>query len=384
MQMITTTEALAHLCEKFAHTEYITLDTEFIREKTYYPQLCLIQIAGPEDACAVDPLAEGMDLSPLFALLANKNVLKVFHAARQDLEIFYALTGKLPTPLVDTQIAAMVCGYGESVGYEPLVAKLLGEVVDKSSRFTDWARRPLTEKQIHYAIADVTHLRGVFEKLRAQIEAAGRMHWIEEEVKDLSNYKRYEVNPDEVWQRLRHRSRSPKFLAILREIAKWRELEAQSQDVPRGRIMKDDTLLEIAAQAPGTIEELKNSRGLGNNLNVKKLKSLFEAIDRARSIPLEECPRLEHKKSMPAGLESVCELLRVLLKIKCDEAGVAHKLVASKEDLENFVQGKQEVSFLNGWRHELFGQFAKRLISGTVSIGFDNNNRSIIMREHSV
>ena len=381
-QMINTTEALAKLCVQLANERYVTVDTEFIREKTYFPKLCLVQIAGKEGGFAVDPLAKGIELAPFFELLASEKVLKVFHASRQDIEIFFQLTGKVPTPIFDTQIAAMVCGYGESVGYEPLVAKLVGAQIDKSSRFTDWAHRPLSEKQMNYAISDVTHLRPVYEKLVEQIKAADRMKWIKEEMASLYDTAKYEPNPDEVWKKLKYRSRSPKFLATLREVAKWRELEARKSDVPRQRLVKDDTLVEVAAAAPKTPEELQKVRGIGTHLSTRKIKTLLDAIEFARSLPPEEYPKVEHRKPLPAGSDALVELLKALLKIKCDEQGVAQKLVAGKEDLEDMVAGKsEEIPALHGWRYQVFGQYAEALLKGKIAIAKDPKSNNITLKE---
>lgn len=366
--VITDTATLKEICAHLSQADYITVDTEFLREKTYYPQLCLVQLAGPDAAVAVDPLAAGMDLAPLFDLLANPHVLKVFHACRQDMEIFYQLMqGMLPAPVFDTQIAAMVCGYGESVGYEPLVSKLVGAAVDKSSRFTDWSRRPLTPQQLSYALSDVTHLRGVYEKLVAQIREAQRVDWTQEEMQDLLNPAKYETNPDEAWMRLRYRIKTPKFLAALREVAKWRELEAQKSNVPRARIVKDETLLDIAASMPKDEDDLARIRGLGGGLGVRRSKALLAVIEAARAMPASEFPRLPHRRVLPKHSEGVVELLRVLLKIQCDKEDVAQKLVASKDDLENFMLG-DEVPFSSGWRYTLFGQYARKLAEGKLAL----------------
>lgn len=382
IQMIDSTEALAKLCKQLAHEPYVTIDTEFIREKTYFPKLCLVQIAGKDGGFAIDPLAKHIELAAFFDLLSNEKVLKVFHASRQDIEIFYYLTGKIPSPIFDTQIAAMVCGYGDSVGYEPLVAKLVGAQIDKSSRFTDWAHRPLSEKQLTYAIADVTHLRPVYEKLVEQIKAAERMKWIKEEMASLYDTTKYEPNPDEVWKKLKYRSRSAKFLATLREVAKWRELEARKSNVPRQRLVKDDTLVEVAAAAPKTPEELQKVRGIGTHLSARKIKTLLDAIEVARGLPPESYPRVEHRKSLPAGSEALVELLKALLKIKCDEQGVAQKLVADKNDLEDMVAGKRDdVPALSGWRYQVFGQYAKALLKGEIAIAKDPEGAGIVLKD---
>src|SRR5712692_10644635 len=266
MTLIDTTDALAAFCHRQAQARYITVDTEFIRDKTYFPQLCLIQVAGPDGAAALDPLAPGMDLAPLFELMAASTVLKVFHAARQDIEIFVNMAGAVPAPLFDTQVAAMVCGFGDSVSYETLAGKLAGARIDKSSRFTDWANRPLTERQVEYALADVTHLRRAYEKLRANLERSGRGPWLDEEMEMLTDPAIYRLEPEEAWRRFKPRSGNRRFLAVLRELAAWRESAAQQRDLPRSRIVRDESILEIAAHAPSTVAELSRSRGLGKGL----------------------------------------------------------------------------------------------------------------------
>lgn len=378
MTIITKTSELEALCKKLSGAPYIALDTEFIREKTYYPRLCLIQVAGPDDVAAIDPLAKGIKLTPFYELLADANVLKVLHASRQDIEIFYHMAGFIPMPIFDTQIAAMVCGYGESVGYEPLVSKVTGTSLDKSQRFTDWSQRPLSEKQISYALADVIHLRPVYEKLVAQIESAGRMHWIREEMHEITKPSLYETNPDEVWHKLRFRNRTPKYLALLRAVAKWRELEARKQDVPRARIIKDETLLEVASAAPVTAEEIKKIRGFGNHLKAAQITSLLTTIEQAKALPSADHPRLSSRRPASETLQGVIDLLRLLLKIKCDEHGVAHRLVASSEDLEAIALGKyDDVPAMQGWRYTIFGEYAEKLVKGKLSLSVDPKTRGV-------
>ena len=370
MTLITTTDALDAFCRSLAGAEYITVDTEFLREKTYWPQLCLVQIGGPDEAVAIDPLAEGIDLAPLFAVMDDPSILKVFHAARQDVEIFLHLSGRIPAPLFDTQVAAMVCGFGESVGYETLVTKLAGARVDKSSRFTDWSARPLTERQLSYALADVIHLRPAYEKLKRRLVRTGRAHWLEEEMAVLTHPSTYQVDPETSWQRLKVRTNKPRFVAVLKELAAWREREAQRRDLPRSRVLRDEALLEIAAHAPLTVEDLARTRGMSRGVaEGRQGADLLAAIQRAVSIPDSELPRLEPREEPPAGLQPTVELLRVLLKMKCDENNVAPKLVASSSDLEAIAADDDaDVQPLHGWRRELFGEDALALKHGRIAL----------------
>src|SRR5712692_9105652 len=303
MTLIDTTDALAAFCHRQAQARYITVDTEFIRDKTYFPQLCLIQVAGPDGAAALDPLAPGMDLAPLFELMAASTVLKVFHAARQDIEIFVNMAGAVPAPLFDTQVAAMVCGFGDSVSYETLAGKLAGARIDKSSRFTDWANRPLTERQVEYALADVTHLRRAYEKLRANLERSGRGPWLDEEMEMLTDPAIYRLDPAEAWRRFKPRSGNRRFLAVLRELAAWRETAAQQRDLPRSRIIRDESILEIAAHAPTSVAELSRSRGLGKGITEGKFGAeILAAIGRALSLPESEYPELPPRHEPPPGI----------------------------------------------------------------------------------
>jgi ribonuclease D len=380
MTLITTTEDLDAFCRRVKGSDYITVDTEFMREKTFWPKLCLVQIAGEEEAAAVDPLAEGIDLSPLFDLLADPGVLKVFHAARQDVEIFYHLTGRIPEPLFDTQVAAMVCGFGESVGYETLIAKLAGARVDKSSRFTDWSNRPLTERQLAYALSDVTHLRPAYEKLRKRLARTGRAHWLDEEMAVLTDPATYRVEPEEAWRRLKVRSDKPRFLAILRELAAWREREAQRKDIPRSRVLRDEALLEIASHAPATVDDLARTRGLGRSgAEGRWGQELLAAVQRGRDLPPEEGPSVEPRIEPPPGLAPIVELLRVLLKMKCEEQQVATKLVANAGDLEAIAADDEApVPALRGWRRELFGEDALALKHGRLALAIRDKRVRIV------
>lgn len=377
--MISDTATLAAFCERLATAPYITVDTEFMREKTYYPQLCLVQVGGPDEAKAVDPLAPGIDLAPLFDLLANPNVLKVFHAARQDIEIFLNIAGRVPAPLFDTQVAAMVCGFGDAVSYENLATQLAKARIDKSQRFTDWSLRPLTEKQIQYALADVTHLRVAYEKLVRKIEKNGRAEWLAEEMAELTTPSTYRVEPENAWRRLKPRSSSPKFLNVLKELAAWREREAQERDIPRQRIVRDETIMEIAAHHPASVAELGRTRGLGKGLVEGKMgQAILEAVKRGLELPEDQAPTLPERVDLPRGLGPVVDLLKVLLKMKCDEHGVAQKLVANVADIEAIAaDDNANVPVLHGWRRELFGEDALKLKHGRLGLGFCTDGRRL-------
>lgn len=382
-RLITTTDALNTLCEKLAQAEYVTVDTEFIREKTYYPRLCLVQLAGPNDEAAVDPLAQGIDLSALFDLLANPKIIKVFHAAKQDVEIFLQLAGKIPSPLYDTQVAAMVCGYGEQIGYEALVNTILNEQLDKASRYTDWAQRPLTQRQIDYAISDVTHLRHVYESLRDEIAAKGRESWISEEMANLCETTTYVIQPDEAWRRMKYKNRSPAYLNALQAVASWRERLAQIKDVPRGRLLKDEVVLQIAAMNPKTVEDLAQVRGAMHHLSADNARAIITAMEEARSKPREEFPRDEKKRTMltPAQ-EGLVDVLKLLLKMQCDEAKVASKLVADKEEIASFILNPSAPSpFAQGWRHDVFGKDARAFLDGKLVLCNDKRHNAITFEE---
>lgn len=372
--LITTTDELARLCDSFKKAAYVTVDTEFMRERTYYSKLCLVQLGGPESEAAIDPLAEGIDLAPLFALMDDPNVLKVFHAARQDVEIFVNLTGKVPAPLFDTQIAAMVCGFGEAASYETLANSLAKAKIDKSSRFTDWSRRPLTERQAEYALADVTHLRVVYEELAKKLEKTKRGDWVAEEMNALTSLETYQTDPYEIWKRLKLRSDKPRTRAILREIAAWREQEAQRIDVPRGRILKDETLLEIASHAPSSATELADMRGLSRDFTESKRgASLLAAIEKAKALPLGDCPAVLKKNNMPNGAGPVLDLLKVLLHQVSEQNQVAAKLIASADDLAALAaHDAPDIKTLKGWRLELFGQAALSLKAGELALAVKN------------
>lgn len=368
--IIQDTPTLTEFCRRLKEEEYITVDTEFIRERTYYPQLCLVQIAGDHEAAAIDPLAPGMSLEPMLELMRDTRILKVFHAASQDLEIFYYLTrGTLPSPLYDTQIAAMVCGFGEQIGYESVVSRLCGVSLDKSQRFTDWSRRPLKAEQLEYALADVTHLREVYRKLRDHIAAQGRESWIEEETASLADPERYVTRPEEAWLRQKTRDRKPRYLARLRALAQWREEEAMRQDKPRGWILNDDALQEIAQTNPITEAALKRGRMIKKHLGQLDLKLLLLLIEGANTLPVQHCPRLPERNHLPSELESGKDLLKVLLKLKCQEHNVAARLVSPPDMLNDLLLGEENLPFMKGWRYEVFGRDAKRLLEGGITLG---------------
>jgi len=380
--LVTTTTELAALCERLSHGDYVTVDTEFMRENTFWPRLCLIQVGGADEARAIDPMAEGIDLEPLFALMADPEILKVFHAARQDIEIFLHLSGRIPEPLFDTQVAAMVCGYGESVSYETLVAKIARAGLDKSSRFTDWARRPLTDRQLRYALDDVTHLRDVYETLSSELERTGRSTWLDEEMAILMDPATYRVEPARAWQRIKTRTSNRRFLGVLKEISAWREVEAQARDLPRGRILKDDALLEIAANPPGSLEDLKQLRGVPRGFAEGRLgQSLVDMVNRAQPMPDAEMPEAERSIEGARGLGPLVELLKVILKAKCEAHDVAQKLVANTADLERIAAGDTDVPALHGWRGEIFGDDAVALKEGRLALAAEGRRVKLVRLE---
>jgi len=369
MNLITTTADLADACARFASHPFVTVDTEFLRETTYYPKLCLIQIASPDEAVLVDPLAVDLDLAPFFGLMTDPAVVKVFHAARQDLEIVWMLGRVLPTPLFDTQVAAMVCGYGDSVGYEQLANDLAKARIDKSSRFTDWSRRPLNEAQLVYAEADVTHLRDIYLALKADLEATGREAWVAEEMAVLNSPGTYEVKPENAWLRLKGRIRKPKELAALIELCAWREREAQHRDVPRQRVLKDDALMDIVARAPRSVEALAELRSVPNGFERSRSGSeVLAAIERGLALDPKTLPRLERERGR-GGNGAVLDLLKVLLKAVAEAERVAPKIIASSDDLEAIASDDAaDVPALQGWRREVFGDKALALKTGELGL----------------
>jgi ribonuclease D len=381
MTVITDTAALVRFCAAQRGTSFVAVDTEFMRERTYWPILCLVQVAGPTETAAIDALTPGIDLTPLLALMNDPSILKVFHAARQDVEIFFNLSGTVPTPLFDTQVAAMVCGFGDAASYETLVGKLAQASLDKSSRFTDWAHRPLTERQIRYALADVVHLRTVYERLQQRLASNGRAGWFAEEMAGLADPATYRSDPSEAWRRFRLRGRvDARFFGVLREVAAWRETAARQRNLPRGRIIRDEAVLEIAAHAPRTIEALARSRSVGKGVAEGKLgNEMLEAVQRglAQSGALE--PPTPSRADAPPGRGPLIELLRVLLKQRCEEHQVAQKLVATAEDLEAIAAvDDASVPALAGWRYEIFGKDALALKHGRLALTVRRNRIALV------
>ncbi len=369
MHLISDTAALSAACDRLASHPFVTVDTEFLRETTYYPKLCLIQLASPDEAVLIDPLAPELDLAPFFALMVNENVVKVFHAARQDLEIVWLLGRVLPHPLFDTQVAAMVCGYGDSVGYEQLANDLAKARIDKSSRFTDWSRRPLTEAQLAYAESDVTYLRDIYLALKADLDASGRESWVAEEMSVLTSPSTYEVKPENAWQRLKGRIRKPRELPNLMEIAAWREREAQTRDVPRQRVLKDDAMMDIVQRGPRSVEALAELRSVPNGFERSRSGAeVLAAIERAAAIDPKTLPRLERERGRPTNA-AVLDLLKVLLKAVADAERVAPKIIASSDDLDAIASDDlADVPALQGWRRGVFGEKALALKNGTLSL----------------
>ncbi|MFV1463933.1 MULTISPECIES: ribonuclease D [unclassified Phaeobacter] len=373
MKTLTSTEELQAFCEAAAQHAYVTVDTEFLRERTYYSKLCLIQLAfsgdGETDAVLVDPLADGISLEPLYALFRNENVVKVFHAARQDLEIFWVDAQVFPKPLFDTQVAAMVCGFGEQVGYETLVRKIAKQGVDKTSRFTDWSRRPLSEAQKTYALADVTHLRQIYEHLAAELRRTERAHWVAEELQVLTDPATYDVDPQEAWRRVKTRTNSGKFLAIVRELAAFRESYAKTNNVPRNRVFKDDALVELASTKPKNSSDLGNSRLLLREARKGAIaEGILQAVAKGVNCPAGSQPQPDRSREKMQVNPALADLLRVLLKAKTEASGVAAKLIAPSSDLDAIAAGQRDVPALNGWRHEVFGADALRLCNGEIAL----------------
>lgn len=370
MQTITDTVTLAALCSRLSTAPFVTVDTEFMRESTFFPKLCLVQVAGPDEAAAIDPLAEGLDLAPFLELLRNQAVIKVFHAARQDLEIFLNLMGELPVPIYDTQVAAMVCGFGEQASYETLCAKLAKANIDKSSRFTDWSRRPLSERQLSYALSDVTHLRTVYQKLETRIAKTGRASWVAEEMALLTDASTYVVDPPEAWRRIKTRTNNPRFLAVLRELAAWRELEARARDIPRSRVLRDEALLEIASDPPKGAEGLARVRGLSKNLaEGRQGQAILAALKRVDEMDASDYPKVEREVHRQRAPGPIIELLKVLLKLQCDAHDVAQKLIANTDELEKLaVEETDNLPVLHGWRREVYGEAALKLKRGELAL----------------
>ncbi|WP_425358700.1 ribonuclease D [Aestuariivirga litoralis] len=379
--MITTTESLYRLCDSLASETFITVDTEFMRESTYWPDLCLIQVAGETVHGLIDPLAPGIDLKPFFALMDNPRVLKVFHAARQDIEIMVHRAGIVPHPVFDTQIAAMVCGFGDQVGYEAIVRKLAKAQIDKSSRFTDWSRRPLSEKQLAYALADVTHLRVVYEALKKELDRTGREHWLREEMDILTNPATYRTEPEDAWKRIKVRLRSKKQLAVLMATAAWREREAREKNVPRSRVLKDDALAEVATQCPQTREALNQLRALPKGMASSRIgDAIQKAVAEGLAIDPKSLPQpADGRDEMSDAAQAAAEVLKLALKVVCEKEGIAPKLVASSSDIDAVAESDTaDVHLMHGWRRELFGELALAIKRGEAVIGFEGGKVRVL------
>ncbi len=372
MDLISTTEELAAVCSRMARHPFVTVDTEFLRETTYYPLLCVAQMASPDEAVVIDALATGIDLAPFFTLMENEGVTKVFHAARQDIEIVWNMAQTIPHPIVDTQVAAMVLGYGDSISYDQLVQRITGDTLDKSHRFTDWTRRPLSDAQVTYALSDVTHLRDVYVALAADLEKRGRSSWVEAEMDVLTSPETYRADPERAWERLKSRVRKPKELAVLIEVAAWREREAQTRDVPRGRVIKDEVIGDIAVQAPTTIERLGHLRSLPKGFERSRWgDQIIEAVKRGLERDQKTLPRLDRFRPAPNGAATV-ELLKVLLRMTAERHGVAAKVIATVDDLDRIAADDEaDIPALKGWRRELFGEKALALKHGRLALAVD-------------
>ena len=373
MRIVTSSQDLTSACQRLSDSDFVAVDTEFMREQTFWPQLCLIQIASPDEALIIDPMAPGLDLGAFWGLMANERIAKVFHAARQDIEIVFAKTGLVPHPVFDTQIAAMVCGFGESISYVNLVKKVTGIDLDKSSRFTDWSRRPLSDNQLSYALADVTHLRDVYRHLKAELEGASRADWLNEEMGVLTDPKTYEQHPEEAWQRLKLRVKSRKSLAVLMELAAWRERLAQSQDVPRARILRDEALYDIANQTPTSPEQMGELRTLSEGFSRSaRARDIVEAVKRGLQRDLKALPPIDRGQQLSAEATALIDLLRVLLKASAARHRVAPRLIAGSDDLERIaLEAEPDVAALKGWRRKLFGEDALRLKRGEIALTLD-------------
>lgn len=372
MDLITTTADLAAACSRLAKHPVITVDTEFLRETTYYPLLCVVQMASPEEAIVIDTLAAGIDLKPFFELMGNESVLKVFHAARQDVEIIWHQANIIPHPVFDTQVAAMVLGYGDSIAYDALVEKVTGHRPDKTHRFTDWSRRPLTKEQMHYAVSDVTHLRDVFAALDADLKKRRRSEWVSIEMEVLTSPRTYDFHPERAWERLKTRVRKPKDLAVLMEVAAWREQEAQSRDVPRGRVLRDEAISDIATHAPTTLEKLANLRSVPKGFEKSKWGAdIVAAVERGLARDFATLPKLEKPRNNNNGA-AIVELLKVLLRMTAERHAVASKVIATVDDLEEIAADDEaDVPALRGWRRELFGDAALKLKRGELALAIE-------------
>lgn len=382
MIFIDNTDALKEFCNKLKKQKFITVDLEFLREKTYYAKLCLIQVAGKGVSAIIDPLAKDIDLSAFFAVLEDKKIVKVFHSCRQDIEILYTLTGKIPNPVFDTQIAAMVCGFGESVGYESLVKKILKTDIDKTFRLSNWSKRPLDDTQLEYALSDVTYLVSIYEYMKDYIEKNNRLCWLDEEMEHLTSPETYVSNPEDAWQKIKHRSHNLKYLTMLRELASWREKRAQKKNVIRQSVIKDEALLNIAAVAPETHEQLEQIRNMRQDiLNGKMADEIIEAVRNAKTVQPENYVTLKNEIQIAFPV-ALYELLKLLIKIISQEKGVVAKMIASDDDLKYFSAGEDDKSsILTGWRFELFGKEALKLRDGKTSFAYNPKKKNIKITE---
>jgi ribonuclease D len=381
MEIVTTTEGLKRLCQELSRDSFVTVDTEFMREQTFWPELCLIQIAGAEREAIIDPLAEGLSLKPFFDLMANKKVVKVFHAARQDLEIIWLKAKLIPEPIFDTQVAAMVCGFGDQVSYEALARRIAKVQIDKSSRFTDWSRRPLSQKQLAYALSDVIHLRPIYEKLRGLLDKSGREPWLEEELAVLTSSSTYEAHPEEAWKRVKFRPRNRKQLAILISLAAWREREAQERNVPRSRILKDDAIAEAATQAPQDIPALKSLRALPRGYATSRVgEAILKQVAAGLAMDAEQLPKLKADDTPLTETASVIsDVLKLALKVVCEKEGIAPRIVANSSDLDAIaMDDAADIPLLKGWRRKLFGETALRIKAGEMAIVLENGKPRVL------
>jgi len=370
MTVITDTKTLNAFIDRARSADFITVDTEFLREKTYWPKLCLVQVATDDEAVAIDPLADGIDLYQLYDLLADENILKVVHSGRQDLEIFWHEGGIIPKPLFDSQIAAMVCGYGDSVGYETLVRKITKQKIDKSSRFSDWTNRPLTAKQIAYALSDVTHLRDIYRSLSKALDENNRTEWMQEELSILMNPRTYNADSSLSWKRLKYRPRNMKEQTRLERLASWREETAKSQNVPRGRVVRDDALGAIISANPSTYNELMSQRGIKGNLPSKYANMILEELEAVNQLSEDQLSPLPSRKQAPDNQVPATDLIRVALKQVADELGVASRLIANSDDLDSFVRNQDihSLPMMNGWRYKVFGEVAEDILNGRLGL----------------
>ena len=382
MELIKTNKELKEVCKILTKAKFITIDTEFIREKTYWSQLCLIQVCSEDIEVIIDPLEDGIDLTPFIKILNKKSILKVLHSGRQDIEIFYKISGKIPYPIFDTQVAAMVCGFGDSVGYEKLVDRVLKKKIDKSSRFSNWAKRPLTKKQLHYAIGDVTHLHQIYPILNNKLKETKRTKWLDQELQVLTSEDTYNTNPEMAYKRLKIRSYDIKTRGITFQLAKWREERAQRYDLPRGRVLRDDIIYELSSMKPKTIDEIMNLRSFSNGLRLKEgmVNEIHEQILIGLSLKEDNLPKLPERRKLPHGTNSRVALLKILLNSISEEKGVAQKLIASTQDLEDLIADDlADIKTLKGWRYDIFGKKALDFKNGKVAISMEENN--VVLKE---